>query len=293
MRSLLLLPAIIFVGSSLHQSFPFFQNQTKIIADSGIINHVLDGSTDEWSPEKFETDKETNIKYAVDNDADNLYIAMYVPDFRMQMKMMRQGMNLYIDLKGKKKENRGIEFPVKRDFTDYSGGFSNQQGNQSGQTDNDRQEGFDKKAMRSSMALSLIFMKMFGFGEDEPKNQGLLTDGSANISFQWDSSDVMHIEYQVPLKLLDESVASLNQKNISIGWKVNGIEAPSSSSSTSSSFGGASGGGGRSGGGRSSGSTFGGGSTTSSQNFSQSGREKMMEAEDFWTKYTIAIPASK
>ena len=31
------------------------------------------------------------------------------------MKIMHQGMDLYIDPKGKKKEGKGIEFPVKRD----------------------------------------------------------------------------------------------------------------------------------------------------------------------------------
>ena len=43
---------------------------------------------------------------------------------------MRQGMDLYIDPKGKKKEGKGIEFPVKRDqsTTDLIMNYRNQGG---------------------------------------------------------------------------------------------------------------------------------------------------------------------
>ncbi len=124
MKSIFILPAIISLSLSLNNKAnadPIIKN---VITDSGIINHVLDGSTTEWPDDRFEMDKGTNIKYAVDNNAENLFLALIIPDFRTQMKMMRLGMNLYIDMKGKKKENRGIEFPVKRDDGGYSGGFS-------------------------------------------------------------------------------------------------------------------------------------------------------------------------
>lgn len=266
----------------------------KAIADTGIINHVLDGTVSEWPDDKFETDKGTNIKYAVDNNSENLFLALTIPDFRTQMKMMRLGMNLFIDMKGKKKENRGIEFPVKRDDGGFSGERSDDQRNN--RDENDQNNGQprkpDMKAIRSAMALNLLYMKLFGFTDGDPVQQGIQTDGSAQISFTWDSSNVMYVEYEIPLKMLNENVASLNQKNISIGWKINGIEMPSSTSSSfgTSSFGnnssGGSGRGGRSGGGFTRG---GGGSGGNSSNFSQADREKMTEPQSFWTKYTFII----
>src|SRR5678809_627757 len=102
MRSLIILPVIALITFSFRPSAHFHTKQS--IADTAIINHVLDANIDEWPAEKFEQDNETNIKYAIDNDAQNLYIAMVIPGFPTQMKMMRQGMNLYIDLKGKKKQ---------------------------------------------------------------------------------------------------------------------------------------------------------------------------------------------
>src|SRR5258706_10458035 len=111
MKSFIMLPVIALISFPFNPSPHFYTNQT--ICDTAIINHVLDASIDEWPAEKFEQDKETNIKYAIDNDAQHLYIAMVIPAFSTQLKMMRQGMDLYIDLKGKKKQGRGIEFPVK------------------------------------------------------------------------------------------------------------------------------------------------------------------------------------
>jgi hypothetical protein len=42
-----------------------------------------------------------------------LFLAVSISDKNIQKKAVQEGMNLYIDIKGKKKENRGIEFPAK------------------------------------------------------------------------------------------------------------------------------------------------------------------------------------
>jgi hypothetical protein len=217
MKILLLLPVIAWPGLFDHSPVHFLPIPAN---DTAIINHVLDGSTAEWPDEKFEKDKETEIRYAVDNDKQTLFLALRIPATNTQMKIMRQGMNLYIDLKGKKKEGRGIEFPVKSE----GGGFSSDAPDNRQNTD--RQRVADMIAMRSSMALNLIFMKLFGFSDAEPQKQGLQIENSANILFSWDSSNVMHIEYAIPLNMLDENISSLNQKNIGIGWKIEGSELP-------------------------------------------------------------------
>ena len=66
------------------------------------IAHVVDGNTNEWKADKFEVDKETGIAYSIDHDANNLYMALRVKDQAIQMKLMSQGMSLYIDKKKRK-----------------------------------------------------------------------------------------------------------------------------------------------------------------------------------------------
>lgn len=170
--------------------------------DTTVIKHDLDGSIQEWPAQKFESNTEIGIKYAVDNDNENLYIAMSIPSFPAQMKIMSQGMILYIDTKGKQSEEKGIEYPVR---SENPPAVNSQ----------------DKNAIRAAMAMNLIFLKLFGFSEGAPVKQ-TIEEGKVNIVFGWDAADVMNIEYKIPLAVLVEN--SLDQKLISLGFKIQGRE---------------------------------------------------------------------
>ena len=184
-------------------SFSFF---THAATDTSSITHKMDGIPDEWPADRFITDKETGIRYAFDNDAQHLYITMKIRDELEQAKMMQMGMRLFIDLKGKRKQNLGIEFPI--------------------QKDNIRS---DLDGLRMMLSLGPK-MKLFGFTESGSPEQNIETAGDINIAFTWDSSYAMNIEYLVPLAMLEQDVVSLNQKIISIGWTINGVEMPVASS---------------------------------------------------------------
>ncbi len=270
------------------------------------VQHVHDGIANEWLPGQFSTDEETSIRYAIDNDANDLYIALIIPNTSTQIKMMRLGMNLFFDLKGKKKEGRGIGFPVKPEGeTAGGGGFGGGGfgGRGSGQETNDdadrgdaaatgqtrERKGPDMKRMRMMMATHLMSMHLFGFGEGDPVDQGLERESSAQIAFSWDSSDVWHIEYKIPLTLFGDP-SGLDQHLISVGFKLNGVEQPASPTGGSGGgFGGGRGGGGGFGGRGGPGGRGGGGGA------SQVDFQKMMKEQSFWTKYTFVInpPAQK
>ena len=182
------------------------------------INHTVDGNTSEWKTDKFEVDKESLITYAVDHNANYLYLAVRVYDQGTQMKLMRQGMNLYIDKKGRKREGTGIEFPIKRE-PGASGGRGG------GRTRGDDQNGGtpDPKEMRERLASTMIFLKTFGFEDQEDKQQLIVVENGVSVAFDWDQDNVMHIEYQVPIRFIGNP-ATLNGKPLGIGWKINGID---------------------------------------------------------------------
>ena len=180
MKTIFILPLITlnsFFEPSIHYS-------TIIQTDTTSIIHSLDGNISEWPSEKFISDKETKTRFATDNDAQFLFLALTIPDRTTQKKIMQGGVNLYIDTKGKKKESTGIEYPV---------------------------------------AGNPGSMRLFGFSDSEPAILSISSEGTANIAFSWDSSNVLHIEYNIPLKLLEKAVPGLNNKKISVGWKL--IEA--------------------------------------------------------------------
>jgi len=139
----------------------------------------------EWPREKFTIDKATKIRYAIDNDSQMLFLALNISDKTAQQIIMQKGMSLFIDVKGKKKESHGVQFPL---------GMEN--------------------------VSNIGNMKVFGFTNIEPVIQNVKTEGIINIAIGWDSSYALNIEYYVPLKMLEGSVTELNNKKISIGWKL-------------------------------------------------------------------------
>jgi len=188
MRIFYLLPAIGMLANSNYSHIKF---SSTFQTDTTIITHLLDGNITEWPTEKFTIDKATKIRYAVDNDSQMLFLALSIHDKMTQQSIMQKGMNLFIDVKGKKKENHGVEFPL---------GMEN--------------------------VSDIGNMKVFGFSNAEPFPQNVKTEGTINIAIGWDSSNVLSIEYYVPLKMLESSPTELNNKKISIGWKLHESEMP-------------------------------------------------------------------
>jgi hypothetical protein len=88
-------------------------------------------------------------------------------------------------------------------------------------TGNAPKKEMDKKAARNIMSLGMTALRIFGM-QATSAEQGLTVPGSVNIAFKWDAADEMHIEYSIPLKLLGLSVA--DNKEMDIGWKVNGFQ---------------------------------------------------------------------
>ncbi len=227
-------------------------------SDSTIIEHRIDGLVNEWPASGFSMEDDTKIRFMADHDSLNLYIVVSVPDRALQMKMSRMGMKLFIDLKGKKKEGMGIEFPIKKD----SPGFSMQPGS-----------GINpQEEMKRAMIMAMIQLKLFGFGEEEPFAQQLELPGSAHIATDWDTSGTLNIEYRVPLNLLGKK-SSLDQKTISLGWRINSVEV--SSTSTPPTIGTA--------------TTSTRGRPTSPRNskINQAEIDRIMKEQKFWTKYTF------
>ncbi len=192
-------------------------SQTSI--DTTLMKHQLDGKINEWPASRFTVDKDSLVRYAVDNDAQNLYLVISVPLHAMQDKLVFNGMNLFLDTKGKKKAGRGIEFPIKSEF-DISKDYVPQVTNKERRISREQMD-----TLRMSWMIHMLRIRLFGFTDEESNPQQLKSPGSAQVAYQWDESHILHIEYLIPLGLLDKE--SLDQKQIDIGWKINGAEYPS------------------------------------------------------------------
>lgn len=280
-------PATIILSIAFAGSFsPTLATASPVASDTSIIQHTQDGKLLEWPSEKFTVDNDTKLKYAIDNDSRNLYVALLIPDYGTQMKMMRTGMTIYIDLKAKKKEGRGIEFPVKPDKGET---FTPTEGARPARNDGEEQDASKRNTyrimMRNSMAIKqLNTIKIFGFGESDPVQQVLDVPGSIQVTYKCDTAEAMEIEYRIPLSLLGDA-ASLHEKLISIGCKIHAMEMRAGGFSDGGGGMGGMGGGGMRGGG---GGRMGGGrGGMGGGGMGGMDRESMMREQSFWVKYTL------
>lgn len=72
----------------------------------------IDGDISEWQATPAFTDHSTGISTTLQADSANLYIAMHVINQATQYKMLRMGMDVYIDTGAQKKELVVIGYPV-------------------------------------------------------------------------------------------------------------------------------------------------------------------------------------
>lgn len=253
--------------------------QTTVTDSSKPIVHLIDGDISEWHADKFETDKDTRIQYAFDNDKEYIYLAMKVPTQPLQMKMIMQGMKLFIDRKGKKREGTGIEFPIKKEGG--MGGFrgGGRPGSEEGATEGGERQRPDIKAMRDNLTAMMIFLKTFGLEGKEDRSQIINAENEVNISFNWDEGNDLCIEYLVPLKFIG-SYADLNGKPLGIGWKIAGTEQQPGDSGFGSVPSANAGRGGASG-------RTGGGAGNLNRNLFPGGAGNRNSEQNIWTKYIM------
>jgi hypothetical protein len=253
--------------------------------------HTTDGLVNEWQTGMFHPDKDTTVFTAIDNDDNDLYAALAIPEFSMQSKLMRNGMKLFIDPKAKKKTSHGVEFPISEEVNNFiKSNFSGASGGEVRQSQQDVKKQYDKKMLRQIMSLGMVSMKIFGFTAAGTE-QGLKIPGSINIAFKWDTNDVMHIEYSIPFKLLNMQPA--DKSEVDIGWTVNGEQRLQNTNRDegdgegSHHYSGGEGGGGYGGGRGGYGGHKGGGGYSNSSSQRKMTEEEMMKEQTYWIKYTL------
>ena len=73
---------------------------------------TIDGSNKEWPSPYPEYDDKAQLGYAVSNDKENLYITVETGDPATQLKILREGLTVWIDKTGNKEEVTAINFPI-------------------------------------------------------------------------------------------------------------------------------------------------------------------------------------
>lgn len=177
------------------------------VSDS--IKIIVDGDLSDWRAPIAFNDHNTGINTSLSADTQNLYIAMHIFNGSTQMKMLKMGMQLYIDPTNQKSQAITITYPV---------------------LDNNMQPGLEQPANKSNTKAAMISravmlqtkgLKIFHDGMHLKKNNNGLafalgTDGNNNLVY----------EAAIPLREIYGADFRYTKGTLplSVGVKINGFE---------------------------------------------------------------------
>lgn len=239
-----------------------------------VKNIIANADTSDWRGITLQHDKSNSAYYATANDLQHVHVLLIVTDPAQQMKLLRAGMEVWLNWKGKSNTNKatGIKYPLKSEE-----GF-----NPSDQPQNAQQ---GSSHIFKLMLSKKTEMELTGFKKELNGKHNLVNSSGVKIAINFTASNVMIYELSIPFTALSESV-SFNTP-VSLGIVFKAIEQ--------SDFGGAGGrpsgaGGGRpGGGGRPSGAggpPWAGGGNGGSQQ--RPDFEKMFKETNIWYKFSLA-----
>jgi hypothetical protein len=247
-------------------------------------NIVIDGSIKEWGDSLRYYNAEKRINYALANDKDNLYMAIRVIDRSEQTRILRAGITLSINTKGKKKEGYSITFPVN---TSGNSTPLNLQKDDSG--DITKQ---DHDALMQAVLTVLRGIKVEGFKDIEGDMITTSNTYGIKTAIDYDDKDYLVCEAAIPLKLLHAD--DVAKTEWAFNFKINGITKPAAPEGESQGSGGGrggrgGGGGGMGGGGRGGHGGGGGrGGRGGGAGAASSDNSTLFKSEDFWEKFYLA-----
>ena len=171
---------------------------------------VADGNASDWGlPLRFGNET-GSLQYAITNDRENIYVSVASNDQATQMKMLRAGIKVYIDIKGKKSTDMGLVYPFKDqdELTNRRMGIRNANPN----------------AMKEKMILDANIFSCFGFINMENRIYDLKDTSHIKIGMNYDAYNNLVFEAIIPLKnVLTIPITNTKAPSISVGIIVNNM----------------------------------------------------------------------
>jgi YD repeat-containing protein len=246
---------------------------------------AVDGDLKKWGDSLRYYNAEKRINYALANTKDTLYMAIRLDDRIDQMRVLRAGLMLSIDPKGKKKETFSITFPLNVQgniplnqlHADTDGAVTKQ----------------DREELMRERITTLRGIKVTGFTDVEDEMITTSNTYGFQTAVNYDDAGNLVCEAAIPLKYFH--VDDPSKSDWAFNFKINGVERKLNSGNNEqeggSSHGGRGGGmGGGGGGGMGGGGGRHGGRGGSNSQGQSSGGDKgeLAKSSDFWVKFYLA-----
>ena len=181
---------------------------------------VADGRPNEWKlPLKFYDDK-SKLQYTVSNDFQNIYFCIRATDQQTQSKIIRAGMQIWIDTTGKYEHKVGVLFPLssalrKTNPNELEAPPTAKQG---------------VSAYKSKFLNGYKEMELAGFNTGINGMSPVKNSAGIQTAIGWDSTDIMTYEAIIPFKTFYKDSITVHDslKLFGISIIVNGLQMPES-----------------------------------------------------------------
>jgi hypothetical protein len=265
-----------------------FISATAFAQDKAAPNHLLpppsniiiDGNLKDWGDSLRYYNQDKQLNYALANDQDNVYMAIRINDRSEQIRVLRAGLTLSIDTRGKKKETFTMTFP----FGDGSAPSMAENAMDLHGGNNDVKQEEREELMKAKLT-KLMEIKVTGFKDVESETMTTSNTYGFKVAIDYDKDGSLVYEAAIPLKFFHAD--DLLKNEWAFNFKINGITRPGQDKYNADhegmTRGGSAGGrGGRMGGGRGGRMGGGGGNNTPVD------RSELSKSVDFWEKYYLS-----
>lgn len=277
----LLLTASAFVAGCSSKTYPATNYQQAPV--------TADGNLSEWNrPLKF-ISSGGQMQYNVTNDDSNIYISVETHDEATVTKILRAGIDVYVDAAGGESKKTMLAFPL-----------PNNEVHPQKRTNNDAASAANAKAeMRQELLIQANLFTVAGFKNMENRSYDVSDQSKIRVGLKQETENGLGYEAVIPLKYIFDNPFEKNRKNITIGIVINAMKEGGGRTGGGSGAGGrpqmsGGGGGGRGmGGGGGRGMRGGGGGTRQSHSEGESDaaipdRTAMMKQDANWYKFKLA-----
>jgi len=177
---------------------------------------TVDANLKDWGDSLQYYSTDAGLRYAFTNDKDNIYFAIKLNDLAEAMRVLKAGVTLGIDPKGKKKPNYNITFPLNTQPGTVNKPL--QSNSLNGITQADRDE------LHRELMTSLRGIKVEGFKDIEGDMITTSNTYGIKVAIDYDAKGNLICEAAIPLKFFNVDAKPKTEWSFDI--KLNGISNP-------------------------------------------------------------------
>ena len=178
------------------------QDAMSVWDTSGI---KIDGKIKEW-PSFFRFYiSGAKLQFDFYNDSANLYLCIKAVDIASQNRLMHSGVDIWLDPTGKKKRKMGITFPLK---LEGSPGDIPRKQKPNRDPESEPSEHSRASKLRERVLFAQTLLKVIGITDIKEPELPLQNKYGIEIAFDWDSLNILAVEYKIPLSLIYQHTIS-------------------------------------------------------------------------------------